>query len=73
MPAFCRNNIICQNNKKSCASRTKQNKSMFVSNCSACGKKKPKFIENQETCGFSSSLGIRTPISCIPFIDDMRG
>ena len=35
---------------------------MFVSNCAACGKKKPKFIENQETCGFSSSLGISVAV-----------
>ena len=44
---------------------------MLLSNCAICGKKKSKFIKNQEASGLLSKLGIRTPLSNIPLIGDI--
>ena len=41
----CKKNIV---NKNSRARRTKQNRLLFVSNCAICGKKKWRFVKNQE-------------------------
>ena len=35
-------------NKNSSTRRTKQNRLMLASNCAVCGKKKLRFIKNQE-------------------------
>ena len=43
---------------------------MLVSNCTACDKKKSRFIENKEVIGLFSKLGIKTPLRFIPSIDE---
>ena len=61
----CKKNIA---NKNSSVKRTKQNRSMLVSNCAFCGKKNSIFIKNQEASGLLSQLGIKIPLSKIPLI-----
>ena len=39
------------------------------SRCSFCGIKKSRFIKEQEAKGLLSNLGIRTPLSKIPFLN----
>ena len=44
---------------------------MRVSNCAVCGKKKLRFINNQEMSGLLSKLRIRTPLSNASVISDI--
>ena len=44
---------------------------MLVSNCAICGKKKLRLIKNQEASRLLNKLGIRTPLSNIPWIGDI--
>ena len=59
--------VIC---KKSTAKtnssvwKTKQNRSMLVSNCSVCGKKKSRFIKSQWIIG--GKFVTKTPLPNIP-------
>ena len=55
-------------NKSYSVRRTKQTRLMLVSNCAICGKKKSRFIKNQESSGLLSKLGIRVPLSNILLI-----
>ena len=41
---------------------------MLLSKCAVCGRKKLKFIKQQEASGLLSSLGIKTPLSKIPLV-----
>ena len=50
---------------------TSNGKAMILSKCAICGSKKSRFIKNQETKGLLSNLGIRTPLSKVPKIDDI--
>ena len=61
----CKKNIA---NKNSSVKRTKQNKSVLVSNCAFCGNKNLIFIKNQEASRLLSQLGIKIPLSKIPLI-----
>ena len=36
---------------------------MILSNCTICGSKKSRFIQNQEAKGLLSKLGLKTPLS----------
>ena len=48
METYC---VSCKKNTANTNSgirRTKQNRLILVSNCAVCGKKKSKFIQNQE-------------------------
>ena len=56
-------------NKNSSFRRTRHNRLMLVSNCAICGKKKSRFIKNQEVSRLLSKVGIRTPLSNIPLMD----
>ena len=49
--------------------RTKNNRLMMLSKCAICNNKKYKFIKKQEARGLLSNLGIRTPLSKIPFLN----
>ena len=49
--------------------RTKNNRLITQSKCSACGIKKTKFVKEQKTKGLLSNLGIRTPLSKIPLLN----
>ena len=44
---------------------------MILSKCAICGAKKSKFVKKQETSGILSSLGLKTPLSKIPFYGDV--
>ena len=41
---------------------------MLVSNCTACGKKKSRFIKTQEDSWLSSDLQLKTPVNKIPVL-----
>ena len=52
-------------------SNTSNGKTMLISKCTKCDSKKTIFIKNQEAKGLSSNLGIRTPLSKVPLLDDI--
>ena len=61
METYC---VSCKKNtesKNSSVRRTKQNILMLASNYAIWGKKKSKFIENQEAGGLLRNLMIRNP------------
>ena len=39
------------------------------SKCTVCGIKKSKFVKEQEAKGLLSNLGIKTPLSKIPWLN----
>ena len=41
------------------------------SKCSVCGIKKLRFVKEQEAKGFLSNLGIKTPLSKIPLLNNL--
>ena len=41
---------------------------MLLSKCAVCDSKKSKFITQREANGLLNSLGIKTPLSKIPFV-----
>ena len=43
----------------------------ILSKCATCGSRKPRFIKNQEAKGLLSNLGVRTPLSKVPIVDDI--
>ena len=49
--------------------RTKNNRLIMQSKCSACGIKKSIFIKEQEAKGLLSDLGIKTSLSKIPLLN----
>ena len=61
----CRKNTENINAK---VSKTSNGKTMVLSNCAICGKKKSKFIKKKEAKGLLSSLGIKIPLSKNSFI-----
>ena len=63
----CRKNTESINPK---VSATSNGKTMILSKCAICGSKKSKFIKKQEAKGRLSNLGIRTPLSEIPMLED---
>ena len=52
--------------------RTKSNRLVMQSKCSACGIKKSRFVKEQEAKGLLSNLGIKTPLNKIPLLDVLR-
>ena len=44
---------------------------MILSKYVICGSKKSRFIKNQEAKGLLSNLGVRTPLSKVPILDDI--
>ena len=49
--------------------RNRQNRLMIQSSCSICGSKKSRFSKEQKALGILSNLGIRTPLSQVPFLN----
>ena len=49
--------------------RTKNNRLLMRSKCSACKTKKSRFVKEQETKALLSQLGIKTPLSKIPLLN----
>ena len=52
-------------------SSTSNGKAMILSNCAICGSKQSRFIKNQEAKRLLSNLGIKTPLSKVPILDDL--
>ena len=42
---------------------------MIQSNCAICGRKKSRFIKEQQAKGLLSNLGIKTPLSKVPLLN----
>ena len=71
MLSYC---LKCKKNTESIDpkfSATSNGRTMILSKCAICGSKKSKFIKKQEAKGLLSNLGIRTPLSKIPLLDDV--
>ena len=49
--------------------RKRQNRSMIQSNYAMCGRKKFRFIKEQQAMGILSNLGIKTPLSKVPLLN----
>ena len=47
--------------------RAKNNRLIMQSKCSISGSKKSRFVKEQEAKGLLSNLGIKTPLSKIPY------
>ena len=52
-------------------SKTSNNRTMLLSKCAKYGSEKSRFINNQETKGLLSNLGIRAPLSEVPILGDI--
>ena len=71
MLSYC---LKCKKNTESVNPRVSANsngRTMILSKCPICGSKKSKFIKNQEATGLLSSLGLKTPLSKIPLLEDV--
>ena len=51
--------------------RTKNNRLFMQSKCSDCKNKKSQFVKKQEAEGLLSNLGINTPFSKIPLLNNL--
>ena len=51
--------------------KTKNGRLVLSSKCTVCGSKKLKFMKKQETEGLLSNLGIKTPLSKIPLLNNL--
>ena len=51
--------------------KTKNARLILSIKCAICGYKKSRFVKEQEASGILSSVGIRTPLSKIPVLDDI--
>ena len=51
--------------------RTKNNRLIMQSKCPICRIKRSRFVKEQEAKGLLSNLGIRTPLSKIPLLNDL--
>ena len=52
-------------------SKTSNHKTMILSKCAICGSKKSKFFKEQQAKGLVRSLGIRTPLNKISWLEDI--
>ena len=71
MESYC---LKCRKNTENIdpeVSSTGNGKVMILSKCAICGSKKSRFIKNQEAKGLLSKLGIKTPLSKVPILDDI--
>ena len=50
--------------------RNRQNRLMIQSNCATCGSKKSRFIKEQQAMGILNNLGIKTPLSKVPLLNN---
>ena len=64
--------LVCKDYSKSINPkivRNRQNNYIIQSNCATCGSKKSRFIKKQKALGILSNLGIKTPLSQVPFLN----
>ena len=52
-------------------SNTSNGRKTILSKCAICGGKKSRFIKDQEAKGLLSNLGVKTPLSKVPMLDDV--
>ena len=52
-------------------SSSSNGRAMILWKCTICCSKKSKFIKNREAKGLLSTLGIKTPLSKVPILDDI--
>ena len=52
-------------------SNTSKGRTMVLSKCAIRGRKRSRFIKNQELKGLLSNLGIRTPLNKVPLLSDI--
>ena len=64
----CRKNTESINPK---VLKTTNGKTIILSKCTICGRKKSKFIEEQQAKGLLSNLDLRTPLNKIPVLGDI--
>ena len=64
----CRKDIENINPK---VSNTSNGKTMTLSKCVICGRKKFRFIKNQGEKGLLSNLGVRKPLNKVPILGDI--
>ena len=71
MESYC---LKCKKNTESIdpeVSSTSNARVMILSKCAIYGSKKSRFIKHHEGKGLLSILGIKTPLSKIPILDDI--
>ena len=51
--------------------RNRQNRSMIQSTCAVCGNKKFRCIKEHLAMGLLSNLGIKTPLSKVPLLNNL--
>ena len=64
----CRKNTENINSK---VSKTSNSRTMVLSKCGICGSKKSSFVKNREVKGLLSNLGVKTPLSKVPVLDNV--
>ena len=52
-------------------SNTSNGRTVLLSKCVKCGRKKSRFIKDPETKGLLSNLGIKTPLSKVSILGDI--
>ena len=71
MESYC---LKCRKNTENIdpkVSASSNGRVMILSKSAMCGSKKSRFIKNQEAKGLLSKLGIKTPLSKVPILDDI--
>ena len=71
MLTYC---LVCKKNAENFNTRvlkTKDVRTMILSQCDVCGSKKSKFVKEQEAKGLLSNLGLKTPLNKIPLLGDI--
>ena len=58
-------------NVNSTVLKTKNGRTMLLSECAVCSCKKSRFLKEQEAKGLLSSLGLKTPLSKIPLLGNI--
>ena len=52
-------------------SNTSNGRTMILSKCAICSRKRSRFIRNQEAKGLLSNLGVRTPLRKVPILGNI--
>ena len=68
MKTYC---VKCRKNTENLNSKifkSKNGRLIIQTKCPVCGIKKTRFVKEQEAKGLLSNLGIKTPLSKIPFL-----
>ena len=64
----CRKDTESVNSK---VSNTSKGKTVTLPKCSVCGRKKLRFIKNQEAKGLLSNSGLKTPLRKAPILGNI--